>query len=301
MSPPLLVQAVRLPFLTGSLMPIVIIAAWAALMGKMDWGYLILTLVGVGVVHLGGNVINDFFDAQGSDPVNERVTPFSGGSRVIQQGRLSTHAMFWLAMLLFAMGLAAGLWLVYLGRPWVLAVGTAGLLGAWLYSARPFSLMSRGLGEVVLFLSFGPVLTLGAGYVFSGQFTWQAFVLGLPTGWLITAVLWINQFPDYQADRQAGKDNLVVRMGTKRSRVVYAALMLAPYPTLLVMVHLAGFTPWLYLGWLTLPLALKAVTICWRNHEDHVALIPAQALTIITHLATAACLTAGFLVRYLTA
>lgn len=300
MPPPPLVQAMRLPFLTGSLMPVVIVATWASVDHEFSWPLVLLTLLGVGLLQVGGNTINDYYDAAGSDPLNQRTTPFSGGSRVIQEGGLSRKTMLGLSLGAFALAGVCGAALVFMGRPWVLAAGGAGLLGAWLYSGTALAFMRRSLGELVLFLVFGPVLTWGAGYVFTGQFTWQAFVLGLPTGWVILAVLWINQFPDSEADRAAGKNNLVVRMGTATARWGYLALMLAAYPTLALMAHFGGFTAWLYLGWLSLPLALKAISICWRHHDDHQALIPGQALTIMTHLTLALLMVAGLLVQYFT-
>ncbi len=301
MAPPLIVRALRLPFLTGSIMPVAVVATWASLGRQLSWPLVLLTFLGVGFLHLGGNTINDYYDAAGSDAVNRRTTPFSGGSRVIQEGGLSRGVMLAMSLASFGLALLCGLALAWLGRPWVLAVGVAGLAGAWFYSGGPVAFMSRSLGEVVLFLVFGPILTWGAGYVFTGTWDWRPFVLGLPTGWVILAVLWINQFPDSQADRSAGKINWVVRLGTAKARWVYALLMLLPYPTLALMVHLGGFTPWLYLGWLTLPLAVRAIAICWRHHAEHAALIPGQAQTIMTHLGLALCMVAGLLVRYLTA
>jgi 1,4-dihydroxy-2-naphthoate octaprenyltransferase len=224
------------------------------------------------------------------------VTPFSGGSRVIQEGLLKPEQVWTLCWVCFGLGLLVGLVLVYLDRPWTLLVGGAGIFGAWIYSSPPFYLMSRALGEVVLFLVFGPVLTLGAGYVFTGNFGWEAFVLGLPTGWIITAVLWINQFPDSPADQTAGKRNLVVRLGNKRSRWVYAVLILAPYPTLLVMVHLLGFSPWLHLGWISLPMAWRAIRIAWWHYQGDMEIIRAQALTILTHLSMACLMLAGLVI-----
>lgn len=297
MAPPALVQALRLPFLTGSLMPLIIVAAWTGLRGWQDWVFFALTFVGVGLLHSGGNTINDYYDAAGSDPVNRMVTPFSGGSRVVQQGRFSRRTMLTLSLACFGLALACAVVVALMGRPWVLAVGGFAVLGTWLYSGTPLALMAHSLGELILFLLFGPVLTWGAGYALTGGFTWQAFVLGLPTGWVILAVLWINQFPDLEADRAAGKINLVVRLGTARSRWVYAALMLAPYPTLIPMVWCGAFTAWLLLGWLSLPLAVKAVSICWRHHQNLEVLVGAQAMTIVTHLTLAAAMTAGLIVR----
>ena len=295
MAPPLLVQALRLPFLTGSLLPVVMVAAWVWKQGPLSWGHLGLTLLGVAGLHLGANLLNDYFDAKGSDPINRLVTPFSGGSRVIQQGRLSAAAVFALGLFFLALGVACGVGLVAWDRPWVILVGALGLAGGVLYSATPVALMSRGLGEAVIFLVFGPVLTWGAGYALTGRFSATAFLLGLPLAWLITAVLWINQMPDAQADQQAGKRTLVVRLGPGLSRVVFAGLMLMPLPSIALLVYGLDFTPWLWLGGLGVGHGLGAIAAVWRHYHEPEKLLPAQAKTIQTHLATAVFLTVGLL------
>jgi 1,4-dihydroxy-2-naphthoate octaprenyltransferase len=96
-----------------------------------------------------------------------------------------------------------------------------GAAAGWAYSARPLQLMSRGWGEICIFFTFGPFITLGAYYVMSGSLSGSAFALGLPHGFFIAAVIWINQFPDYEADCDVGKKNLVVRLGPKLSRYPY--------------------------------------------------------------------------------
>ena len=98
MPTPLLAQAMRLPFLTGSLVPVLVVAAWWWGQGPMPWGLLLLTLAGVGCLQSGANLINDFYDAVGSDPLNRHATIFSGGSRVIQDGRMSRRAVGTLAV-----------------------------------------------------------------------------------------------------------------------------------------------------------------------------------------------------------
>ncbi len=241
--PPLIVEAVRLPFLTGSLMPVLVVAAWA---WPPPWYGFILCLLGVGSLHLGANLINDYYDAKGSDALNLRVTPFSGGSRVIQEGRMSPETILHLAMVFFGVGLACGLFLALEGRPWVWGLGLLGLAIGYFYSAGSQALMMHGLGEVAIFFAFGPLVTWGAGYVFTGDFSTTAFLLSLPQAWLISAVLWINQFPDFQADRDAGKRNLVVRLGTRRSRICYLVLMLLPFPSLVLLVEGLGLSAWLY-------------------------------------------------------
>ncbi|MBU4278338.1 MAG: prenyltransferase [Proteobacteria bacterium] len=296
MPTPLLVQAMRLPFLTGSLVPALVVAAWWWGRGLMPWDLLLLTLAGVGCLQSGANLINDFYDAVGSDPLNRHATMFSGGSRVIQDGRMSRRAVGVLAVGFFVAAGACGGMVAAMDRPWALAVGAAGLAGGWLYSAGPLALMSLGLGELCIFILFGPLLTWGVGYVLGGEFWAVAWWLGLPQAWQITAVLWINQFPDMVADAAASKNNLVVRLGLARSRVLYAAMMLAPFPSLAWLVHSWGLTPWLYLALGAAIPTLRAVAINWKSYDDPAALVPAQALTIISHLSTGLLMALGLLI-----
>ncbi|MBU0516326.1 MAG: 1,4-dihydroxy-2-naphthoate octaprenyltransferase [Proteobacteria bacterium] len=289
------IRAMRLPFCTGSVLPVIVVGAafWAE--KPYPWLYLLACVVGVACLHLGANLINDYFDAKGSDPINVRATPFSGGSRVIQEGLLSAPAVLTMALGFFAAAFVIGLAVLLAGRPWVALVGGLGFLAGLLYSAAPLQLMSRGVGEIVLFFAFGPLLTWGAGYVLTGRLAWQAFMLGLPLGWIITAVLWINQFPDLEADRDAGKATLVVRLGLERSRVVYLGLMLLPYPTLIVLSLLQVVPWWTQVAWLSLPLAVKAVGIAWKNPAE---VLPAQGLTIMTHTSHGLLMTLGLILGH---
>ncbi|GAH05884.1 unnamed protein product, partial [marine sediment metagenome] len=140
--------------------------------------FFLITALGVTALHLGANLLNDYYDARGSDSINVRLTPFSGGSRVIQNREIAPWTILLLSSFFFALGLAVGIWLVYLGRPFVIAIGLFGFVAGWAYSAPPLQLMSRGWGEVLIFFAFGPFVTLGTYYVMSGSLSWQAFALG---------------------------------------------------------------------------------------------------------------------------
>ncbi|MEW6386648.1 MAG: prenyltransferase [Thermodesulfobacteriota bacterium] len=281
------VRALRLPFLTGSLLPVFLAGALAySQTGVGNLGFLLITALGVAAVHLGGNLINDYYDSFGSDPINENFTPFSGGSRVIQNQELTAGHVRTLAYLCFAVGLACGLALILAGRPGVALVGLMGLLLAYLYSAAPVQLMSAGLGELAIFLAFGPLLTWGAYYVQTDALKTVGLAVGLPLAFLITAILWINQFPDLDADAAAAKRHLVVRLGLERSRVVYAALMLAPFLSLIFLIRVFQLPAIILAGLAALPLALKAVRRAWHTPPTSPQFVPIQALTIQTHAVT---------------
>ena len=273
-------RALRAPFLAGSLMPVIIGSTYAILQKNFSFSFFFIAALGVAAIHLGANLINDYYDARGSDQINVRLTPFSGGSRVIQDGEVAPWVVLMMAVSFFALGIISGIWFVSQGRPLVLLIGFLGLVAGWTYSAPPLQLMSRGWGEVSIFFAFGPLVTLGTYYVMSGYLSWPAFTLGFPQGFFIAGVIWINQFPDYQADRDAGKNNLVVRWGPKMSRSLYCAILLLAFISVFFLVSIVGMSYFIMLSFVALPLGLKAMRILWREYLSHEGVIPAQALTI---------------------
>ena len=294
------VKAFRLPFLAGSIIPVILGAAWALRFNSFSLQLFLICVAGMAALHSGANLINDYFDSQGSDPVNRRITPFSGGSRAIQDGGVPPGVVVVMALFCFAVGSGVGIWLVWLGRPLVMLIGLLGLGGAWAYSAPPLQLMSRGWGEVVIFFAFGPLVTLGTYYVMSGSLSWPAFAIGAPQGFFIAAVIWINQFPDYEADRKANKKNLVVRLGPALSRYLYGAIMLMGFISVFFLVQGMGLSPLILISLIAFPLAFKAMRILWREYLSHTGIVPAQALTIQTLIAHGMLLTIGIILsRYL--
>jgi 1,4-dihydroxy-2-naphthoate octaprenyltransferase len=289
-------RASRLPFLTGSLFPVAVATALAYLTDH-TWNFRFfgLTALGVAALHLGANLINDYYDSFGSDPLNRNFTPFSGGSRVIQNRELSPGQVKILAYLLLGLGVGCGLLLIYLGRPWVALMGLLGLGAALFYSARPLQFMSGGLGEVIIFLAFGPLLTLGAYYVQTGKLSLAGAAVSLPLAFLITAIIWINEFPDLEADVAAAKHHLVARLGLKASRWVYTALMLAPFVSLFVLMEIFHLPDLIVAALLPLPLALRAVRLVFRTPPTDPEFVPIQALTIQTHFLTGLTLTLALL------
>jgi 1,4-dihydroxy-2-naphthoate octaprenyltransferase len=276
------IKAVRAPFLAGSLMPVIIGTCLAFTEKHFSLANFLLALVGVGSLHLFANLINDYYDATGSDPLNLRVTPFSGGSRVIQNGELGAKTVLGMSIFFLAVALVSAILLLYSKMLLILPLGILGLLSGWVYSAPPLQLMSRGWGEIVIFFAFGPLVTLGAYYVNAGSMSLEAFAIGFPQGFLIMGVIWINQFPDYQADKAAGKKNLVVRLGPKISRYLYAIIMILSFISVVLLVGIMKTNYLIMLAFISFPMILRAIGVVWKDYLSYEALIPAQALTIKT-------------------
>lgn len=293
-------KALRAPFLAGSLMPVMIGSAFALTQKAFSFPLFLITAFGVAGLHLGANLLNDYCDAKGSDPINVRLTPFSGGSRVIQNREIAPWVVMLMALFFFVIGLGAGIWLVFLDRPLVAVIGFLGLAAGWSYSAPPLHLMSRGWGEVLIFFAFGPLVTLGTYYVMSGSLSCPALALGVPQGFFIAGVIWINQFPDYQADKEAGKKNLMVRWGPAICRYLYCIIMLSGFLFVIFLSSLASLSYLLMLSFIAFPFVLRAMRILWKEYLSHEGVIPAQALTIQTMVAHGFLLSLGLILSRLT-
>jgi 1,4-dihydroxy-2-naphthoate octaprenyltransferase len=298
--PPLWVAKTRAPFFTASIVPIVLgtLIAWART-GTFYPGYFILTLIGGVCLHAGVNMTNDYFDhTWGSDEINEeRATPFTGGSRLIQMGVVPAQTMLREGLAFFLIGGLIGLFLAYTRGPWVLWLGLFGALTGYFYTAPPLRLVATGIGELFIGLDFGLLMVLGAYYTQATELSLEAAVASLPVAILIAALLYINEFQDMKADRAVGKNQIVVRLGRQKAAVGYGLLMLVTYSTLILGVVLAGVSPFVLLGLLTAPMAWQAYQVA-RTHYDHPAeLVPANVGTIKVHALTGLLMSLGYVVQ----
>jgi len=158
----------------------------------------------------------------------------------------------------------------------------AGGLAAYLYSAGPVRLAYRGVGRLAVGASFGPLLVIGAYLVQTGTVSLAAALASLPVGLLIAAVLYINQFPDYEADKAVGKRHWVVRLGTERALPVLTGLVFGAHLAVLGAV-VTGHAPWPVLAaLLTVPVSMKALRISRVHHASPVELRPANALASVS-------------------
>jgi 1,4-dihydroxy-2-naphthoate octaprenyltransferase len=257
-----------------------------------------LVLIGGIAMHISANTFNDYFDwKSGTDAANnEYFLPYSGGSRSIELGLISERGLRTVAWTSLIIACLAGLPLLFLRGPLLILFGAIGAFSVYFYTAPPLRLAARrGLGELIVGLNFGPLMTAGTVFALTGTLTWMDFFIGLPIGLLTTAILWINQFPDIAADAQTGKINLVVVLGRERARWGYLLLVLASYALVLIGVGL-GYLPTAALIALGgLPLAIYAIVVLFRHYSER-TLIKANSTTILVHLLSGLLLAAGLIV-----
>ncbi len=280
-------RAIRAQFLTASLVPVLAGAslAWYA-EGRFDPVLFTLTLFAMACLHAGANLLNDYCDHKsGCDEINVLPTPFSGGSRSIQDGLLSASAVLSGSICFLTIGSIAGLVLfVRTPGPLILLLGLSGILLGYGYSGNPVRLAHRGLGEIAVGLAFGILPVLGSYFVQTGHHSSTVLWVGLPISVLIILVLFLNQFPDYPADRASEKRNLVVRLGRRRAgRIVQIAILL-PF-LLLALAVFKERLPTVSLGaCATFPMALEVAAVARRRYERPGMFISAMAGGVRLHL-----------------
>lgn len=295
------IKEVRAPFFSAVIIPVLLGTAIAANHGvEIGWLNFILTLIGAVCIHAGINVANDYFDhINGTDDLNEDfVSPFTGGSRVIQDGLLRPKEVLTGAFVFLAIGCLIGLYLSYVKGPVILLIGVFGILTGYFYSAPPFQLVNHGLGEFIIAIDFGILTTLGAYYVQTQQLSLAPVVASIPISILIAMVLFINEFQDYRADKKVGKNQWVVRLGRQKASLFYAVIMLLTYLSIILGV-VFNITPmFTLLGLLTLPICVKAIKTARSFFDDPFKLTPANATTVQLHILTGVLMTLGYLLDH---
>jgi 1,4-dihydroxy-2-naphthoate polyprenyltransferase len=285
--PSLTLRATRLPFLTATIVPVLVGIAIAASRGLFDPLTALLTVVGAAAVQLGLNVLNDVFDArQGADDANVTPTQFSGGSRVIQYGLVSLRRMTLLAGSLYLVAGVVGLVLLAL-RPSaeLLVIGVAGFIVSAGYTAPPLKLVYRGLGEVAVAIGFGPLMLVGAYVVQSGgPVALEPVVASVPIAILVALILYVNEIPDRRGDARVGKRTLPVRLSSTTVIRIYEVAAAVAFAVIVLGVG-GGLLPIPSLVVLALvPLARQVSRGLRANYDNPYGLMAFMGVNIRLHL-----------------
>ncbi len=281
-------DAIRFPFISVSVLAVLVGTAVAfAETRSFSWRFFLLAFFGIALFHASADLFNDFFDhILGSDEINLQKTPFSGGSRMIQLKVFSPSRVLAGAIISLLGCITIGFYLNFSVQGNVIVY--IGLVGAFLgifYVGIPFKLAHYGLGEIAIFLSFGPAIVFGSYYLQTEQFSWYPIYVSILIGLLISLILFINQFPDFEADEASGKKHLVIRIGKKASTYVFIIAMSSAFLILILLVILKILPLISLIVLITLPLPIKATMGLIKNRDNYLALIPSLAMTILTCLA----------------
>ncbi|MDB4992634.1 MAG: hypothetical protein JWM74_66 [Myxococcaceae bacterium] len=292
----------RAPFLTAVVVPVLVGAALVASRlhaagAPFPWTHFALVLVGAIALHVAANTFNDYFDWQsGTDQANnDYFMPFSGGSRAIELGLVRHRTLLYLGIASFAVAAITGVALLVTRGTGILFLGGLGAASAFFYTAPPLRLVARkGLGELLVGLSFGPLVVAGCTFALSGTWTTTDLLVGIPVGVLTTAILFVNEFPDAASDATTGKNHLVVVLGKERARWVYVALLIAAFGSCAVLIGVGLLPLWAALMLAPAPLAARAALVVVSHFQDR-ELVRASAGTIQVHALAGVLLAIGIL------
>lgn len=286
----------RFHFIPLTIIMVSLGTAIAAYEGFFHLGYFILAMIGSLLVHMTVNVINDYYDYVDGIDLQTQRTPFSGGSGVLTAGLLRPKQAFWFATicLLIAMGIGATFcfirgWLLF---PLLLLAG----FSAYFYNVYISKWL---LGEVVAGLNFGPLLVLGSYFVQTGRYSLETLVASLAPGLLTANLLFLNEFPDREADQKGGRRHLVITMGKENARFLFVVFLVASYLCIIIGVITKMMPVITLIGLGTIGFGWKAAKGALKYYSDTHQLIPALGMNVITILGTQALLAAGYVIAAL--
>lgn len=292
------IRALRLPFLTASVIPFI----FGSLIERRHFnlaGFL-LGLIAVCSSHLAANLLNDYADSKsGVDWQDRRFWGFFGGSKLIQE-KIFSEGFYLKAAICFGLvALAAALLLAALLKN-ILVLPVFALVSflGWAYSCPPLKLSYRRMGEIVIFLLFGPAVVMGGYFIQAKVFPdLKSFFLSLPFAFFITAVLFTNEVPDYPQDKEAGKFTWAGITGPDAAYLLYALLVLFGFISIIVLFAAEFLGPAALAASLFVYQAACAAKILRLYPEDKEKLVRASRLTIGLHTAVGLVLIVGVLWR----
>ncbi len=291
----------RLPFLVvtaGAVFVGTAFAWWQT--GQFNLVFFLLTFFGACFFHISCNVANDYFDFKsGNDAYNKNaLVPFSGGSRMVLDGFVKPNEALTVSLVFAILGSAIGLYLNSVSNGnIILFIGLAALFFVFSYNGFPARLVNKGLGEIAIFLAWGPLMVLGAYYVQAESFSsFWVIAVAFPSGILTTLVLLINEFADKEADFSTGRKTWVILFGFEKSLLIYLFLALSCYILVLSGVLWGGWPIWSLLAVVTLPLPLMAYKVGLRSLDNWPSFLPAVKNTILMNFIFLVILSVSFVV-----
>jgi 1,4-dihydroxy-2-naphthoate octaprenyltransferase len=264
--------------------------------GFFHLGHALLGFVGLLLAHVSVNVLNDYHDYRSGIDLLARRTPFSGGSGILPAGLLRPGQVFWLGMGSFLVAVVIGVYFIIVTGWLLLPLLVVAALLILLYT--PFILKQRW-PEWSPGLGMGTLPVLGAYFIQVSEYTWPLLIAAIPSGILVHNLLFLNEFPDVEADMTANRKTLPITVGKDRSSVIYIVLTLITYLWVIGWVAAGIWSPlgmpvYTLLALLTLPFAIKAIRGA-RGYDDPARLVPAMMNNVIVVLLTQLLLGVGYI------
>lgn len=220
---------------------------------SIHWGYGVAALLGAVLFQASGNLIGDYFDYMYKVDRKESL----GSSRMLVDGVFTPKTIFWFGIIVLCMGILLGLFLWSQTGNDLLWIGIVGALGTFFY----YKLKYMALGDVLIFIIYGPLIALGTAFVMTNQLYWEVVVLSIPIAFLVVNILHANNTRDMRDDKLANIKTQALLLGEKGSRIQYTFLAIGAYVAVAIFVLLNMISPLALLVIVTLPLAKKNINL----------------------------------------
>ena len=280
--PQFLILSVVLAFLGTSL-------AWYS--GAFHLGHAILAFIGLLLCHISVNVLNDYYDYISGIDLKTRRTPFSGGSGFLPAASLNPRHVLWFGLTCFLLAVPIGIYFVLVSGWQLLPLLVIAAICILLYTPM---LTKLGWPEWSPGIGLGALPILGAFFVQTGEYTLPAIVAAIPSGILVHNLLLLNEFPDAEADKTAGRKTLPITMGGRGSGIVYTTLTIILYLWIIAWVAARIMPVFCLMALATLPFAVRAIRGA-LNSQDESKLMPAMANNVMLVLLTQLLLGIGYI------
>ena len=270
-------RAIRIRFLLASVIAVtngLAIAYWKY--AAIDPLYAILTYIGVVFLHASVDLLNDYWDhKRGIDSATKR-TKFSGGTGVLPENLLTPRAVYIAGIIFLVLGASIGAYFVAIRGITIAVILSFAVVAIYFYSTR---IVNAGLGELFVAIK-GAMIVLGTLYVQNAVLEPTALYVGAIVGILSATVLFINSFPDYEADRSKGRRTLVIMLGRKTASAIFPIFIIAAYALIAVGIFL-GFTKiYSLICFASIPFAIKSVLQLRKEPENTEKIVPAMASAV---------------------
>lgn len=293
MAPNPWLMLVRGPFLLLSVVLVLLGTSVAVYNGYFSLLNFILALVGLVLLHTSVNVLNNYFDYKSGIDAETRKTPFSGGVDVLVSGVIKPSTAYVVGLATLAVGLLIGVYFFYAVGWELLPLVAVGVFSIYFYTQV---LARLGIGEAFAGLGLGTLPVMGAYFVQTGSMDMVALIASIPSWVLTHNLLLLNEFPDVEADKKAGRKHLVISLGKRNAGIYYTFLVAAMYLWIIGGV-VRGYIPYpALLALLTIPTALKAVRGALKDYDKFEEFIPAQGANVQMVLGTHFLLAVGFII-----
>ena len=259
--------------------------------GAFHLGYALLAFVGLLLAHISVNTLNDYFDYRSGIDLETQRTAFSGGSGILPPALLKPGQVFWFGLTSFLLAIPIGVYFVIV-RGWLL-LPLLLIAAVFVLLYTPFILKLRW-PEWAPGLGMGALPVLGAYFVQTAEYTWPLVIASIPSGILVHNLLLLNEFPDVEADRKAGRKTTPITMGKVKASILYSVLTVVVYLWIIGGVVAGQMPIFCLIALLTLPLAIKAIQGALR-HQDIDKLVPAMANNVQVVLLTQLLLGIGYI------